>query len=133
VCYSNNFIEQQAYEMSEKIRKNSLYKFVRVEYSIGTSLVSQKQNMPSQEHPTTNGLALITKVILKDKDGTIYSVEPSPNGVRFAKGEISYKEYKKLEQRETYKGIATFLVIIGFFIILMFILMKYFPENVSWN
>ena len=44
MCVSNNFIEQQAYEVSKEIRKNSLYKIVRVEVSGGSSYVFQEHD-----------------------------------------------------------------------------------------
>jgi hypothetical protein len=113
VCSSNNYIEQQAYEMSEKIKKDSIYKFIKVVYSGGNDLGS-----PS-------GQVLITQVVLEDKDGTEYFVEPIPIGVKFAKGEISFKEYKKQLKRENLNGIASFFGIIVFFSGLMFMLMKY--------
>lgn len=119
MCVSNNFIEQQAYEMGEEIRKNSLYKLVRVEVSGGNSLEFQKQD------DYWNGKDLITKVILEDTKGTLYSVKPDHNGLRFAKGEITYKEYNQLQKREDFKGFSYFFVIIGFFIIMMFMLMRY--------
>lgn len=114
MCSSSNFIEQQAYEMSEKIRKASLYKFIRVNYSGGNHLESHSE------------VPLITQVILADKNGTTYSVEPNPIGLRFAKGEITYKEYKKLQKRNSLNGIAVFTGIVVFFIGFMFVLMKYF-------
>lgn len=117
MCVSNNFIEQQAYDMSEEIRKNSLYKVVKVDVSGGDGLGFQKQN----DH--WNGTDLITKVILEDKKGTIYSIKPDDIGLRFAKGEITYKEYSQLQKKEDLKGFSYFFVIIGFFIIMMFTLM----------
>ncbi|WP_045519408.1 hypothetical protein [Neobacillus niacini] len=121
MCVPNNFIEQQAYDMYEKIKKNSVYNFIRVDYSGGSN-----QGSHSQGDNTRNGLALITRVVLEDKDGTLYTIEPNPNGVRFAKGEITYKDYKKLQKRETVNGIATFFGILVFFSGLMHFLMKVF-------
>jgi hypothetical protein len=121
VCTPNNFIEQQAYEMYEKIKKNSVYNFIRVDYSEGSY-----QGSHSQVENTRSGLALITRVVLEDKNGTLFTVEPNPNGVRFAKGEITYKEYKKLQKRETVNGIATFFGILVFFSGLMYFLMRVF-------
>lgn len=119
MCVSNNFIEQQAYEMSEEIRKNSLYKVVRVDVSGGNSCEFQKQDNQ------WNGKDLITKVTLEDKKGIFYSVKPDHNGLRFAKGEINYKEYSQLQRKEDLKGFSYFFVIIGFFIIMMFALMRF--------
>jgi hypothetical protein len=121
VCAPNNFIELQAHEMYEMIRGNSVYNFIRVDYSEGSY-----QGTHSQVDNTRNGSALIIRVVLEDKDGTLYTVEPNPNGVRFAKGEITYKEYKKLQKRETVNGIATFFGILVFFSSTMYFLMKVF-------
>jgi hypothetical protein len=114
VCAPINFIEQQAYEMYENIRKSSIYKLIRVDYSVGNNQESQ------------TGSALITQVVLEDNEGNVYFVEPNSFGVRFANGEITYKEYKKLKKRETLNGIVLFLGIIVFFSGLMIILMKNF-------
>ncbi|MFB3162752.1 hypothetical protein P5G62_017895 [Neobacillus sp. 179-C4.2 HS] len=121
MCAPNIFIEQQAFEMCEKIKQNSVYNFIKVDYSEGSN-----QGFHSQDENTKNRSALITRVFLEDKDGTQYTVEPNPNGVRFAKGEITYKEYKKLQKRETVNGIATFFGILVFFSGLMYLLMKVF-------
>lgn len=92
--------------MSEKIRKDTLYKFIRVDYSDGEA-------------------GYVTKVVLGDKDGTVYSIEPNPIGVKFSRGEISFKEYKKLQKRDTLNVIAIFSGIIVLFGGFMFGLMKY--------
>ncbi|MDF0727651.1 hypothetical protein PY093_13235 [Cytobacillus sp. S13-E01] len=118
MCISTNFIEQQAYEMSEKIKKNSLYKFVGVAFSgSDSSSFNQNQNW--------NGSGLITKVNLEDKDGTSYIIEPNSNGLRFAQGEITFSEYKKLQRKENYFGYTLIFMILGFFSVIMFTLMKF--------
>jgi hypothetical protein len=126
VCVSNNFIEQQAYRRTEQILENSLYKFVRVDYSRGKSAGFQKQDEHGNDYNDrqTNGVALITKVILEDKDGTLYSVEPNINGLRFAKGEISYSKYRKLQRKNDLTMFICFFVIIGFFGVSMLLLSK---------
>lgn len=121
MCAPNNFIEQQAYEMYEKIKKNSVYNFIRADYSEGSN-----QGSNSQDDNTRNVSALITRVVLEDKDGTLYTVEPNPNGVRFAKGEITYNEYKKLQKSETVNGIATFFGILVYFSGIMYFLIRIF-------
>ncbi|WP_394237541.1 hypothetical protein [Niallia oryzisoli] len=120
MCISNNFIEQQAYEITEAIRKSSTYNVLRAEISGGNSLEFQKQN----DH--WNGKDFITKVILEDKNGFLYAVKPDYNGLRFAKGEISYKEYNQLQKKEDIKGFSYFFGIIGSFMGMMIMLMKLF-------
>ncbi|KAA9021047.1 hypothetical protein [Niallia endozanthoxylica] len=116
---SNHFIEQQAYLVSEEIRKSSLYNVVRVDVSGDGGLKSQ------QQHNQWNGKDLITKVILEDKEGRLYSVKPDHNGVMFAKGEITYKEYSKLQKKEELRGYGYFFASTGFLIIMMFALLKF--------
>jgi hypothetical protein len=62
--------------------------------------------------------------MLEDKKGTIYSIKPDHIGLRFAKGEISYKEYSQIQKKEDLKGFSYFFVIIGFFLIMMFMSMR---------
>jgi len=114
LCVSNHFIEQRAYELCEEIRKNSLYKVARVDVSGGTILDGQ-----------WNGKDLITKVIPEDTKGTYYSIKPDPNGLKFAKGELTYKEYSKIQKKANINGFSFFFVVIGFFVIMMFTLMKF--------
>lgn len=116
MCVSNNFIEQQAYRISKEIQNNSLYKVVRLENTEGNSLGLQTQEDP------WNGKDFITKVILEDKEGNLYSVNTDNNGLRFAKGEITYKEYRKLQRKENLKGYSYFFVTSGFLITVMFTL-----------
>lgn len=120
MCVSNNFIEQQAYEVSKEIRKNSLYNIVRVEVSDGSRYVFQEHD------DKWNGKDYITNIFLEDVKGILYSVKPDDHGLRFAKGEITYTEYNQLQKKEDFKGFSYFFVIIGFFIIVMFIFMRYF-------
>jgi hypothetical protein len=109
MCSSYDFIERQAQEMSEMIRKYSLYKVVRCEYKGGINKDLLKDNA-IQVIP-----GYIEKVILEDKDGTLYSVEPSPIGLSFAKREISYKEYLKRTKSDTLHVVSGFTLIIVVF------------------
>ncbi|MEH7223651.1 hypothetical protein V7112_07505 [Bacillus sp. JJ1566] len=115
MCVSNHFVELQAYELSEKIRESSLYTFVRFEKS-------KNNNMGSEGE----GLDLITQVILQDNDGALYPVEPNLNGLRFAKKEITYNEYKKLQSKETFTAFSIFFLAIGVFSIGMVGFIKFF-------
>ncbi|RTR28157.1 hypothetical protein EKG37_17805 [Robertmurraya yapensis] len=101
MCVSNNFIEQQAYDLSEQIRKNTRYAYVKTVFSVDGFVSSNIQE--GKELP------LVSKVILEDDDGTLYQVGPSLNGLKFAKKEITYSEYKKLEKRESRHAILSFL------------------------
>ena len=119
VCITNNFMEHQAYKISEEIRKQSLYKVVKVEVFGGKSFEF------SQQDEQWNGKDFITKIILEDKKGALFSVKPDYSGLRFAKGEITYNEYNKMQKKEDVKGVWYFSGIIGSFMLMMFILMKF--------
>lgn len=126
VCVSNNFIEQQTYKIAEEIRENSLYNLVRVDYSGCKNIGFEKPDEHGNNYSEipTNGADLITKIILEDKVGTLYSVEPNIIGLKFAKGEISYAEYCKLQRKNDKILFFCFLGIIAFFSVSMFIFSK---------
>ena len=111
MCLSNDAFELRAYEVSEEIRKNTIYNFVRVEAASGKEV--EFSNGPKSIH-----LELITKVILKDDVGTVYCVEPNANGLSFAKGEITYQEYNQIQKKEMIQGLSVFSVIIGAFFVM---------------
>jgi hypothetical protein len=115
VCSPFHFIEQQAFEMSEKIRKETIYKFVNVEVSESSYIESQKSYAHSNgyEYNSKPWAGYITKVILEDEKGALFRVEPSMDGLRFAKGEISYKEYNKRQKKETINLVSVFFVAVG--------------------
>jgi hypothetical protein len=118
MCSSYDFIERQAQEMSEMIRGNSIYKLVRLEFNSGLSQDLQN-NAAIQATPD-----FIKRVVLEDQDGTLYSIEPGPNGFSFAKGEISYKEYLRRTNRDTLNIVTCFSFSVGFFGLFSWLLMK---------
>jgi hypothetical protein len=128
MCSSFKFVEQQAFEMSEKIRKESIFKFVRVEVSGITGLGSQE----TYEHSdgcvgaSSPQLGCITKVILEDEQGALYTIEPNIDGLRFAKGEITYKEYRKREKKESTTMLSVFLMAVGLISVIMSAVKWYF-------
>jgi hypothetical protein len=128
MCSSFQFVEQQAFEMSERIRKESIFKFVRVEVSGISGLVSQETYVHSDgcARDSTPHLGCITKVILEDEQGVLYTVEPSIDGLRFAKGEITYKEYRKREKKETTTILSVFLMAVGLISVIMSAVKWYF-------
>jgi hypothetical protein len=115
VCSPFHFIEQEAFELSEKIRKETIYKFVNVEVSESSNLESQKSYAHSNgcDYDSRTWEGYITKVILVDEKGALFRVEPSMDGLRFAKGEISYKEYNKRQKKETINLVSVFFVAVG--------------------
>lgn len=118
MCVSNNAFEHQAYNMSEKIKKSSIYQPVCVVYNSGRRVEITEQ--------TQEPLELITKVILRDDEGNYYEIEPSQTGLEFSKGEITYMEYLKKAKEETKKLMAYLTLFVGLFFIMGFGIIKYF-------
>ena len=127
MCFSYSFIEQQTHEMSKKISESSLYRFIRVDFAGGNcfEVQSRLNDWVSLETEMGNKSALITNVILEDLEGKLYSIEPNDNGLRFAKGEITYKEYKILQKKGNALWITIFIVGILVFFTLMSVLVKF--------
>lgn len=119
MCITNNFIEQEAYDISQEIRKCSIYKVVKFEVSGSNSLEFHNQDVQ------WNGKDLVTKVILEDSKGIYYSISPDNLGLRFAKGEITYREYKKLIKADNLKVYGFSFLSIGILIMGMFTMMKF--------
>ena len=114
LCVSSHFVEQQAYKICEEIRNSTLYKVVRIVCSEGNDIADQ-----------WNGKDLITQVILEDKTGNLYSIKPDHTGLRFAQGEISYREYRKTQKQEGIKGYSSFFLLMGFSFVMMITLMRF--------
>lgn len=100
MCVSNHAFEMQINKKIEKIRVHSIYTPVAVVDSEGKRINFGDQFI----HPS----GLIKKVILQDVDGNDYEVEPEENGLRFAKGDISYNDYQLLQMKQNRKAIALF-------------------------
>jgi hypothetical protein len=115
VCVSNNFVDLQANDFCEKILEHSLYNFV----GVNRSEINYHQK-------DGNELGFIKTVILQDNDGTVYYVEPNSNGLKFAKQEITYKEYKRLQRKETITAFSGFFLIGGSFSAIMIAFVSYF-------
>lgn len=99
MCIPNNALERQTYVMSEKIIKNSIYKPVRLDSIDGKSIDFQSRQV---ENAITRGtLPLISKIILEDSKGLRFEVEPDENGLSYAKGEITFEEYKQIKSKES--------------------------------
>gem|GEM_PF-801980 len=114
MCFTNNYIELQAYEMCEKIRENSSYKVVKIVVKNGDFMEIQAENFH------WNGKDLITKIILQDQDGNYsYSIKPDSIGFLFAKGILTYPEYKRIQKKEDLKGYSYIYLTIVFFVVIM--------------
>ncbi|MEK3991969.1 hypothetical protein [Robertmurraya sp. FSL R5-0851] len=116
MCVSNHAFELQAYKLSEQIIKHTIYQPVKVIY------FGEKEAEANQ----ISAIELITKIILQDNEGQVYEVEPSENGVRFAKGEITYQEYLSREKKDIRNLITYSSASIGFLFIMSWALVGYF-------
>lgn len=121
MCVSNNAIELQAYHLSQSIQQQSIYEPVKIVYSGGRYV-----DVTEESEKGNAGVDLITKVVLRDKDGNCYEVEPSANGLKFAKGEMTYEEYVKHEKKENRRFITYFSVLTGSFLITGWAFIQYF-------
>ena len=102
MCFSSNAIEQQAYRFTEKIHNCSLYKIVRLDL-IGKYVDFDPERPLDAQLNSLEHLPLIKNVILEDHFGKQYNIEPNEIGLKFACGELTYKQYvysKKTEARK---------------------------------
>lgn len=116
MCVSNHAFELQAYKLSEQIIEHTIYHPLKVVY-FGEKEVDVNQ---------ISAIELITKVILQDNEGHVYEVEPSENGVRFSKGEITYQEYLRRGKKDIRNLITYSSASIGFLFIMSWALVEYF-------
>ncbi|MFY3792088.1 hypothetical protein ACOQFO_10480 [Ureibacillus sp. MALMAid1270] len=113
MCVNNNFIENQSYRVYEEISKSSLFKVARVEFLEGYCWE------PQFEPILFNKNDLITKIILKDDNNNSFTINPDDMGLKFAKGEISYKEYLKFQKVDDFKWIGYSILGVGIIITMM--------------
>lgn len=110
LCFSNNAIEQFSNKMCVEIINTTIYRPVKADLIGGKVLDLQE--------PSTfmgNKQNLINCVTLSDKDGNSYTIEPNENGLKFARGEISYQEYIHLKTKSHRTFILFFLFITAVF------------------
>ncbi|MEM1506118.1 hypothetical protein RG959_22255 [Domibacillus sp. 8LH] len=127
MCFSNNAIEQRALEMTEQIQKKSIYKLVRTGFIGGEILELHEQSSIRNgfNHTFGKDVPLITEVILEGSDGRHYNIEPNHNGLRFAEGEITYKEYEKLQRKENMQGLGLLSITISIYLLVGGTLISY--------
>lgn len=122
MCFSTNVIEQQALIISDKIIKNSIYKPVSLDFISEKNVGIQDFTMQS----SGKEISLITRVNLENNAGLQISVEPNENGLRYAMGEISYKDYKKLQNQESRQFIWYFFAISSAFLLISWASIRWF-------
>lgn len=122
MCFSTNVIEQQALIISDKIIKNTIYKPVSLDFISEKNVGIQDFTMQS----SGKEISLITRVNLENNEGLQISVEPNENGLRYAMGEISYKDYKKLQNQESRQLIWYFIAISSAFLLISWASIRWF-------
>ncbi|MBT2693652.1 hypothetical protein [Bacillus sp. ISL-55] len=126
MCVSNNAIELQAYHFSEKIQESSLYNIVRVDFIGGTFLECEQETSLRAEFQGIDNLPLIKNLILQTKTGKQFIVEPDELGLRFAKGELSYRQYLLAKKQKARKMICYTFGFTGLFIAAAWAFVSYF-------
>ena len=124
MCISHNEIERQAYIMSEKIRKNSIYKPIRLDFINGKS--TEFKNGALEDLANGKDVPLVSRVILEDKEGARFGIEPNEIGLRYAAGEITYKEYKQLQNKESKLFIGYVTALSSCFLLISWAALKLF-------
>lgn len=122
MCFSTNVFEKQASVISEKIIKNSIYKPISLDF-IGEKNVGI-QDFIFQENGGEQ--SLITRIVLEDNAGLRTSIEPNENGLMYAMGEISYKEYKKTQNQDSRQFIGYFFAITSAFFLISWVSIRWF-------
>jgi len=127
LCFSNDSIEKQIYEISERIQKKSLYTVVRIDCLGEETLTLQKSHSSEDVNEIMHSeIPVISKIILKDKNDNHYTIRPTSLGLNFAEGKLTYNEYKMQEHREELKGYGIFAFILSFFLFTGWIFVTYF-------
>lgn len=124
MCISNNEIERQSYIMSEKIRESSVYKPVLIKFIDKKSINLQNHSL---DHIfAKEDLPLISKVTLEDAEGMRFDIEPNEIGLSYAKGEITYKEYKQMQNKESKLFIGYLTLLSSGFLLISWIALRLF-------
>ncbi|WP_226678930.1 hypothetical protein [Mesobacillus jeotgali] len=126
MCVSNNAIELQAYHFSEKIQESSSYSIVRVDFIGGTFLECEQGISLRSELQDKGNFPMIKNLILKTKAGKQYRVEPDELGLRFARGDLSYRQYL-LAKKEKFRNMLWYtFVFTGLFTAVFWAFVSYF-------
>gem|GEM_PF-5737156 len=121
MCLDNNAIEHQAKNFFKEIQEHSIYQPIKL-------LVDEGKYIPvldNNEIECITSSVLIKKIFLSDSDGKLYAIEPNRNGLRFAKGEMNYREYSWKCKKEMGYGIVILLMSLGFLISFGWIIVKF--------
>jgi hypothetical protein len=110
MCFPQNIIEQETYRFAEEIRKQCVYKPLRIVLA-GNQSLQIKPGILLNSFPEES-VPFISKIILEDKNGQLYEIEPTETGIQFAKGDISYQEYARLQKKESTQYLAFFILVL---------------------
>lgn len=117
MCFSYDQIELQSYRLAKQIILQSKHNPVCLNLVGNSSIELKNRNLEFDKMQTQDGsLPLIKHVILQDQVGKLYSIEPCENGLKFAQGEITYKEYLQKQKGENKKLIGFSLAFITLFL-----------------
>lgn len=124
MCISNNEIERQAYIMSEKIRRYSIYKPISIEF-IGNKRL-ELQNQPLEDLASKEYLPLVSKIVLEDGEGMRFDIEPTEIGLSYAKGEITFTEYKQMKNKESKLFVGYLIALSSGFLLISWAALSFF-------
>lgn len=127
MCFSHNVIEQQSFKICDEIREHSIYKLVSIATTGGESIKINENTSLESNIKLLSGetIPLVTKVILEDASGRHYSVSPDEAGLQFAKGEVTYKEYLRLQAKEKRQLTTVLITSVGTLILISWSVLQF--------
>lgn len=111
MCLSNDVLEQGAYLIFNQIIKETTYEIVCLEIDGKRLQYQDYYSIGNKEFLQHN--VLMSKIHLRDKTGNIYLIEPNMNGLKFAKGEISFAEYIRQQKKAERLAFCLFGILVG--------------------
>lgn len=110
MCVSHHNIDQISYHITDKIVQSTIYRPLHIELiGEGNFAIEEGKPFPAERR------GVISKIILADKKGNLYQIEPDEIGLQFARGEIDYKEYLNQQKKGNRRLIGLTLVLITLF------------------
>lgn len=100
MCFSHENHNLMMYPALIKIINESIYDVVGLEL-VGGKVLPIKHETHSTLVQELTKTEIVKHVLLVDDAGTIFSVEPDVKGLEFAKGQISFDEYKRDQKKST--------------------------------
>lgn len=94
MCVSHHNIDQISYHTAGQILKFTIYRPMHIEF-IGEGRLPIEADQPFR----VENRGVISKIVLADKGGNLYGIKPDEIGLKFARGEIDYKEYLNQQKK----------------------------------